>query len=121
MTHCWSFGGKRSEEDGTGGQNILEITSGCTEDYNVSTMYLASLGGTHLQLPLDVIIDTFRVGHVFEHDIADLENGFTEAYLEQLDCTDLISAVPRSCYAPPLPRRSLSPQVTSQRGGLAAL
>ncbi len=93
MTHCWSFGGKRSEEDGTGGQNILEITSGCTEDYNVSTMYLASLGGTHLQLPLDVIIDTFRVGHVFEHDIADLEGLLAKAQLERFDNANLISVV----------------------------
>jgi hypothetical protein len=43
MTHCWSFGGKRSEEDGTGGQNILEITSGCTEDYNMSKSHSALL------------------------------------------------------------------------------
>jgi hypothetical protein len=38
---------------------------------------------------LDVHVDSLRVCQILEHDFADLEGGFTEAELEDLDGSDL--------------------------------
>jgi hypothetical protein len=42
---------------------------------------------------VDPIIDAFGVGHVFEHDVADLEGLLAKAELERFDDADLISVV----------------------------
>ena len=36
-----------------------------------------------------VEVDPLRVGHILEHDVADLQRRFAEADLEQLNRTDL--------------------------------
>lgn len=44
---------------------------------------------THSFLCLDVLVDTARVRHVSQHDFANLQGGFSEANLQNLDVPPL--------------------------------
>lgn len=43
---------------------------------------------------MNPIVYTLRIGHILEHDIADLQGSFAETELEQLNCPDLLVSNP---------------------------
>lgn len=93
------------------GQNIREMTRGCTTDWTLSVLLCKEKRGrTDFGVALHSVVYALRVGHVFQHHVAHLQRGLAKTELQQLDCSYLAISDGLSEFlerSPLLPHRSL--------------
>jgi hypothetical protein len=93
-TYSWNSPGITISLDSSAGQKCLDIIVGCTFDCNKFTHQLPtfdeSAEQTNSFLRLDMAIDSLRIRHVLQQDLAHLQRGFSKSDLQDFDVPSLV-------------------------------
>jgi len=79
--------------DSSAGQKCLDIIMGCSFDCNkahISFQLSTKSGTTNSFLRLDMPVDSLRICHILQYDLAHLRRSFSTSDLQNFDVTSLI-------------------------------